>query len=100
VKILNCWDRSGLPAMLGGIGTATFCLVDFNAAANHPDPDIVNWALVQVREASIARHATDQPPESLDDPALVRAGARAYCQRGCTNCHGGPARNRHNSPKG
>jgi hypothetical protein len=41
-------------------------------------------------QASIVRHATDRPPGSLDDPALVREGARAYSQRGCTNCHAGP----------
>jgi mono/diheme cytochrome c family protein len=62
----------------------------FDVAADHPDPDIVNWALIQVRKASIARHATDQPPASLEDPALVRAGARAFSEVGCVNCHGGP----------
>lgn len=41
-------------------------------------------------QASIVRHATDRPPGSLDDPALVREGARAYSQRGCANCHAGP----------
>jgi cytochrome c1 len=74
-----------------GIGAATFFLGGFySVAADHPDPDIVNWALVQVRTASIAQHASDWPPGSLEDPALVQAGARAYSQRGCTNCHGGP----------
>ena len=43
-----------------------------------------------MREASIALHATDQPPGSLDDAALVHAGARAFSELGCTNCHGGP----------
>lgn len=54
------------------------------------DPNIVNWALIQVRQVSIARHVTDRPPGSLDDPTSVRAGARAYFESGCTNCHGGP----------
>jgi mono/diheme cytochrome c family protein len=81
----------GLLAILVGIGTATFFFGGFfDVAANHPDPDIVNWALIHVRKASIARHATDQPPASLEDPALVRAGARAYSQVGCIYCHGGP----------
>ncbi|MGH7033914.1 MAG: c-type cytochrome, partial [Stellaceae bacterium] len=35
-------------------------------------------------------HATDRPPMSLDDPAVIQAGARAFDQRGCTQCHGGP----------
>ena len=81
----------GLLASLVGVGAAIFFFGGFfDVAANHPDPDIVNWALIQVRKASIARHATDQPPASLEDPALVRAGARAFSQIGCINCHGGP----------
>jgi mono/diheme cytochrome c family protein len=62
----------------------------FNVAASVEDPGVVNWALVQVRQASIARHATDQPPNSINDQASVQAGARAFAARGCTNCHGGP----------
>jgi mono/diheme cytochrome c family protein len=81
----------GLLTSLVGIGAAIFFFGGFfDVAANHRDPDIVNWALIQVRKASIARHATDQPPASLEDPALVRAGARAFSQVGCINCHGGP----------
>jgi hypothetical protein len=30
------------------------------------------------------------PPLSLDDPTIVQAGARAFSERGCVNCHGGP----------
>jgi mono/diheme cytochrome c family protein len=82
----------GLLTSLVGIGAALFFFGGFfDVAANHPDPDIVNWALIQVRKASIARHATDQPPASLEDPALVRAGARAFSQLGCINCHGAPS---------
>jgi mono/diheme cytochrome c family protein len=91
IRILKFLALLDLLAILGGIGAAAFFFGGFfNVAANHPDPDIVNWALVNVRKASIARHATDRPPTSLDEPALVRAGARAYAQSGCTNCHGGP----------
>jgi hypothetical protein len=91
MKILKFLGLIGLLATLGGIGAAAFFFGRlFSVAANHPDPSSVNWALVRVRQASIARHATDRPPGSLDDPALVREGARAYSQRGCTNCHGGP----------
>jgi mono/diheme cytochrome c family protein len=91
IRILKFLALLDLLAILGGIGAAAFFFGGFfNVAANHPDPDIVNWALVNVRKASIARHATDGPPTPLDEPALVRAGARAYAQSGCTNCHGGP----------
>jgi mono/diheme cytochrome c family protein len=80
-----------LLVVLAGIGAAVFFFGGFfSVAANNPDPNIVNWALVHVRKASIARHATDQPPGSLDDPAAVRAGARAYSESGCINCHGAP----------
>jgi mono/diheme cytochrome c family protein len=62
----------------------------YSVAATEPEPGIVSWALVHVREASIRRHGVDDPPQSLDNADLVRAGARAYSQRGCVNCHGGP----------
>src|ERR1700687_1161394 len=95
MKILKFLGLIGLLATLAGIGAAAFFFGGFfSVAANHPDPYIVNWALVHVRKASITRHATDQPPGSLDDPAMVREGARAYFQRGCTNCHGGAGRGR------
>jgi hypothetical protein len=62
----------------------------YSVAATAEDPAPVKWALIQVRQASINRQATETPPASLDTPALVQAGARAYAERGCTNCHGGP----------
>jgi mono/diheme cytochrome c family protein len=81
----------GLLAIMAGIGATVFFFGGFfDVGADHPDPDIVNWALIQVRKASIERHATDRPPGSLDDPALARAGASAYSRRGCVDCHGGP----------
>jgi hypothetical protein len=93
MKILNLsLALIGLLAIVGGIGSAIFFFGGFfNIAADHPDPEIVNWALVKVRVASIARRATDRPPAgSLDDPAMVQAGALAYSENGCTNCHGEP----------
>jgi mono/diheme cytochrome c family protein len=81
----------GLLATLVAIGAAFFFFGGFfDIAADHPDPSVVNWALIHVRKASIARHATDHPPASLEDPALVRAGAQAYSRVGCVACHGGP----------
>ena len=62
----------------------------YNVAATEPDPGIVAWAREHIRDASINRHAVDQPPLSMDDPATVQAGARAFAARGCTSCHGGP----------
>jgi len=62
----------------------------YNIAATEQDNGAVAWALIQVRQASIDRHATDTPPKSLDDPATIQAGAKAFSARGCVNCHGGP----------
>jgi len=83
---------TGLLAIVGSIGIGIYFFGGFfNVAANHPDPSIVNWALVQVRMASIRRRATDRPPAGLlDDAASIQAGALAYARNGCTNCHGEP----------
>ncbi len=62
----------------------------YNVAASQDDPAIVKWALVKVRNASIARHAGDRAPGSLGDAANVQAGARQFLERGCVNCHGAP----------
>jgi mono/diheme cytochrome c family protein len=82
----------GLLTMLVGIAAAIFFFGGFyDVAANHPDPHIVDWALVRVRMASVTRHATDRPPAgTLDDPAVVQKGAVIYARNGCTNCHGEP----------
>jgi len=81
----------GLLAILAAVGAAAFFFGGFySVAATAEDPAFVKWALIRVRMASIDRHATDQPPAKLDDPALVEAGARAFATRGCVNCHGAP----------
>lgn len=93
MKILHfIFALIGLVAVVGGISAAIFFFGGFfNVAADHPDPEVVNWALVQVRMVSIRRRATERPPAGvLDDPAMVQAGALAYSKNGCTNCHGEP----------
>jgi mono/diheme cytochrome c family protein len=81
----------GLLAVIGIVGSLVYFFSGrYDVAANQMDPAIINWALEHVRDASVARHATDTPPASLDDQAMVQAGARAYSQRGCVSCHGGP----------
>jgi hypothetical protein len=62
----------------------------YSVAASEEHAGIVNWALTTVRKASVAKNAAGTPPVSLDDPAVVRAGARAYAERGCVFCHGAP----------
>jgi mono/diheme cytochrome c family protein len=92
MKTLSVLAIIGTLAILGGIGAAIFFFGGFfNVAADHPDPDVVNWAIVQVRKASISWRATDRPPAGLlDNPAMVQAGALAFAQIGCVDCHGEP----------
>src|SRR6516165_7151690 len=94
MKTLKTLAVIGFLAILGAIAAAVFFFGGFyNVAASVEDPAIVNWALVHIRRASIARHATDTPPLSLDDAAVVQEGARAFSERGCVNCHGAPGVN-------
>jgi mono/diheme cytochrome c family protein len=62
----------------------------FDVAANYDDNPVVKWALIYVRTAAIERHASGTPPLKLDDPAVVRDGARVFAKAGCVNCHGAP----------
>jgi mono/diheme cytochrome c family protein len=81
----------GALAIIVGIGAATSFFGGFyNVAATAEDPAVVTWALTEVRNASINRHALEQPPASINDPASVRLGAKAFSIHGCTTCHGGP----------
>ncbi len=81
----------GALAIVVVIAAAVFFFGGFySVAATEQDPGVVAWALVHVRTASIDRHATEAPPGSLDDAATIHAGARAFAERGCVNCHGGP----------
>jgi mono/diheme cytochrome c family protein len=81
----------GVLATIIAIGAAVFFFGGFySVAATAEDPDIVDWALARVRTASIDRHANDQPPASINDPASVQAGAREFAEHGCPTCHGAP----------
>ena len=62
----------------------------FNVAASEEDNPVVKWALIRVRTAAIEHHASGTPSLKLDDPAVIRDGARAFAKAGCTNCHGAP----------
>ena len=94
MKTLTTLAVIGVLAILGAIAAAVFFFGGFyNVAASEEDPAIANCALVHIRQASIARHATDTPPMSLDDAAVVQEGARAFSERGCVNCHGAPGVN-------
>ncbi|MGO9769038.1 MAG: c-type cytochrome [Roseiarcus sp.] len=80
----------GALAIVGAVAAAVFFFGGFYSVAQTEEKGVVAWALATVRASSIARHAGGAPPISLDDPATVQAGARAYAAIGCVNCHGGP----------
>jgi len=81
----------GALALLAAIAAGAYFFGGFfNVAASEQDPGAVAWALMSVRQASISRHAGDPPAVKLDDPATIRAGARAFQTRGCPFCHGAP----------
>jgi mono/diheme cytochrome c family protein len=81
----------GALAIVVAIAAAAFFFGGFySVAGTQEDPTIVKWALVKVRNASIARHATDKPPGNLAEPTTVQTGARQFMERGCVNCHGAP----------
>lgn len=84
----------GALAVVAAVAAAIFFLGGFyNVAGTAKDSAIVEWALIQVRTASIGRHAKDTPPANLTDPENVQAGAREFVKHGCVNCHGGPGVN-------
>jgi mono/diheme cytochrome c family protein len=62
----------------------------YSVAANEPHFNIVTWALERVRMASIRHNAPATASVSLDNAAAIQAGAKAYSERGCVNCHGAP----------
>ncbi len=81
----------GVLAILAAIAIGIYFFGGFySVAGTAGDSDLITWALTRVRTASIARHANDSPPASFNEPANVQAGAKAFSERGCTNCHGGP----------
>src|SRR4029078_977176 len=80
----------GALAIILGLGAAVFFFGGFySVAGTAEEPALVNGVLVKVRTASIDRHAHDQPPASINEPASVQAGAKAFAAHGCTTCHGG-----------
>ena len=69
----------GVLAILSAVTAGIYFFGGFyNVAGSAADSDLVTWALTYIRTASIARHANDMPPVSLNDPANVQAGAKAF----------------------
>src|ERR1035437_10109081 len=62
-----------LAVVFAVVAAVFFCGGFYRVAGRAEEPAIVKWALNQVRTASIARDAHDQPPPGFDDPAKVQA---------------------------
>jgi len=62
----------------------------YDISANKDDPKLVEWMLIKVREAAIDQRSDIKAPIKLDDPAVIREGARSFSEHGCVHCHGGP----------
>ncbi len=84
-----------LAIIIAVLAVGYFFLGFYTVAASEDDPAIVTWALPKIRDASIDRHSANigSPPVSLDDQAVIQAGARAFKDRGCPTCHGAPGVN-------
>lgn len=81
----------GALAVLVAVAAGVFFFGGFySVAGSAEEPSFVKWTLIQVRSASIDRHATDKPPAAFADPTNVQAGARVFATIGCVNCHGAP----------
>jgi len=81
----------GALAIVIGIAAAIYFFGGFySVAATAEEPAVVGWILERTRMASVSRHAQDQPPASINDPAAVQAGAKVYASLGCAACHGAP----------
>jgi mono/diheme cytochrome c family protein len=81
----------GALGVIGAVAAAVFFFGGFySVAGTAEEPSFVRWALVQVRTASIVRHASDAPPASIGNQETVQAGARAFAAQGCVSCHGAP----------
>lgn len=65
----------------------------FNVAAANGGNAAVDWAVRNVREASIGMHAhAPAPPSWFNDPKTIHSGAHEFAEEGCVDCHGAPGR--------
>jgi mono/diheme cytochrome c family protein len=88
---LRSFAGVGVFAIVVAIGAAVYFFGGFfTVSAAAGDPRLVHWALVQVRTASVARHAGDASPTNLGDSTEIQVGARRYAEHGCVECHGAP----------
>ena len=81
----------GALGIAGGLAAAGFFFGGFfDISTGWEDPAPIAQAIARVRDASIARRATDSPPADFDSAQRVQAGAQVFATLGCANCHGAP----------
>lgn len=61
----------------------------YSVAATYPDKTAVAWVLSNTMDNSVHRHARDIKVPTLDDPTMIREGAKEYHEM-CVVCHGAP----------
>ena len=63
----------------------------YDVSAVNGGDQAVEWAVRNVREASVHRQAKAPPqPAWFGKPETVKAGAQEFAEEGCANCHGAP----------
>lgn len=61
----------------------------YNVAADAPDSAVIAWAVEETRESSIEARLGQVPEPRLDQPNIVRHGAKLYAKH-CAECHLAP----------
>lgn len=92
-------DRSRLKTVVatlliaGLVGAAGFAAFVYSGiypiAADEPHKPFVQFILTKVQERSVKNRAADLQLPTVDDPTMLRTGARLYARK-CVVCHGAP----------
>jgi mono/diheme cytochrome c family protein len=81
----------GLLAIIAAVVAGVFLLGGYyDVSAQGEDSPIVKTVLMEARSRAVRHAAADQPPGDFATPDRIETGAKAFSERGCVNCHGGP----------
>jgi mono/diheme cytochrome c family protein len=80
----------GVTAVVVALGLAGFVYSGiYPIAADEPHKPFVQHILTKLQERSVRNRASDLDLPTIDDPEMLRAGARLYARK-CVVCHGAP----------
>jgi hypothetical protein len=84
----------GVLAIVLVVAAAVYFFTGFyNVSALAGGNPALEWAVRNVREASVDTHAAAPAvPQWFSDPKTVAAGAHEFVEEGCVRCHGAPGR--------